>query len=84
MCFPKRGPFYFASLGSHTIVKASQVWALSSSTLDLTGDILVPGMLLRQGCEVSGPSFLLFQKQGYPYAKTVTFDSESLELKSHL
>lgn len=84
MCFPKRGPFYFASLGSHTIVKASQVWALSSSTLDLTGDVLVPGMLLRQGCEVSGPSFLLFQKQGYPYAKTMTFDSESLELKSQL
>lgn len=46
MCFPKRGPFHFASLASHTIVKASQVWALSSSALDLIGDVLVPGMFL--------------------------------------
>ena len=56
MCFPKRGPFYFASLGSHTIVKASQVWALSSSTLDLTGDVLAPGMLLKSQVPVSSSS----------------------------
>lgn len=84
MCFPKTGPFYLVSFASLTIVKASQVWTLRSSALDLTGDVPVPEMFLGQGCEVSGPHFLFFQKQGCPYARTMVFDSESLGLKSQL
>lgn len=59
MCFPREALFILPAFASHTIVKASQVWALSSSALDLIGDVLVPGMFLGQGCEAPGPSFLL-------------------------